>query len=187
MYREVLLMFDGMSKPTFVVAALVGGLALFVAGFIIAAEMRSVAASPTAATTGGGCYTNWNANTCAAGYTAVETGVWTNVLSMNSAMQSESGGGVICAAEKAQEESGNSFFYHAVTRNMATPPHHLVNLEPCAVCCASGGAAVGGVGQLPNVAGTGDSLPRNQIIIAAVTAMIAFGAGGWYAKRRWLG
>ncbi|MCJ7510113.1 MAG: hypothetical protein MUP14_04395, partial [Dehalococcoidia bacterium] len=63
------------------VAALIGALALFVAGFFIAAEMRSAVASPAAATTGGGCYTNWNADTCAAGYTAVSTGLWTVVVS----------------------------------------------------------------------------------------------------------
>jgi len=49
MYREVLLMFDGTSKPTLVVAALVGGLALFVAGFIIAVEIGSAVASSAAA------------------------------------------------------------------------------------------------------------------------------------------
>jgi hypothetical protein len=165
-------MFDGMSKPTLVVATLIGGIALFVAGFIIAMEIRSVAASPTAASTGGGCYTNWNADTCAAGYTAVETGVWTvpNVS-----------GGTTCAAEKMQNELGTGGMV-LYTRWQSTV--HQMNLEPCAICCASG-AVVGGIGQLPNVAGTGDSLPRNQIIIAAVTAMAAFAVGGWYARRRW--
>jgi len=40
-------MFSDLSKPAFMIAALVGGLALFVAGFIIALEVRSTAASPT--------------------------------------------------------------------------------------------------------------------------------------------
>ena len=176
-------MFDSMSKPTLVVATLIGALALFVAGFIIAAEMRSVAASPIAATTGGGCYTNWSANTCAAGYTAVDTGEWTGLLLYFSPGSGNVGtGGVICAAPKAAYSSVTQFFSSAENYLL-----HSVNHEPCAICCASGGVVVGGIGELPNVAGTGDSLPRYQIIIAAVTAIIAFGAGGWYARRRWLG
>jgi hypothetical protein len=38
---------------------------------------------------------------------------------------------------------------------------------------------------MPDVAGTSDALSHNHITIAAVTVMIAFGAGGWYARRRW--
>jgi len=173
-------MFDGMSKPTLVVATLIGGLALFVAGFIIAAEMRSVAASPTAASTGGGCYTNWSANTCAAGYTAVDTGVW-YVIGMTGP-EARDGIQLICAAPKDEEDTAQPDFW-ADRRAGHSGSHEIVD-EPCAICCASGGAVVGGIGQLPNVAGTGDPLPRNQIIIAAVTALVAFGAGGWYAKRR---
>jgi len=180
-------MFEGMSKPTFLVAALIGGLALFVAGFIIAAEMRSVAASPTAATTGGGCYTNWNGDTCASGYTAVETGLWTTIYAYRGGdMYGYPPGGIafICASPKPENNSSSIMLLSADQQSGET---HGVSHEPCAICCASGGAAVGGIGQLPNVAGTGDSLPRNQIIIAAVTALVAFGAGGWYARRRWLG
>jgi hypothetical protein len=39
-------MFSDLSKPAFMIAALIGGLALFVAGFAIALEVRSTAASP---------------------------------------------------------------------------------------------------------------------------------------------
>ena len=169
-------MFDGMSKATLVVAALIGGLALFVAGFIIAAEMRSAAASPAAATTGGGCYTNWNANTCAAGWTAVYTGVWDAV-----AWSGE--GQLLCGPQLTPNySSGMVLVVDSVGSDGEA--HAPTNL-PCALCCASGGAVVGGVADMPNVAGTGDSLPRNQIIIAAVTALVAFTAGGWYARRRW--
>jgi len=172
-------MFSDMSKPTLMVAALIGGLALFIAGFIIALEVRSTDASPAAATTGSGCYTNWNADTCSAGYTAVETGVWTT-------LQTAAAGGTICAAEKALDLSVNQTTV-ALTRpgNFPNGDGHIVNLEPCAICCASGVAAVGGIGELPDVAGTGDTLPRNPIIIAAVTALVAFGAGAFYARRRW--
>jgi len=177
-------MFDGMSKPTLLVATLIGGLALFVAGFIIAMEIRSAVASPAAATTGGGCYTNWNADTCASGYTAVETGVWTDVMGGTGTV---SEGAVVCAS-KHTLDIDLGWYLNADTDGgdmSSAPDGSVVRDWPCAICCASGGAAVGGVGQLPNVAGTGDPLPRNQIIIAAVTAMIAFGAGGWYARRRW--
>jgi len=165
-------------------ATLIGGLALFVAGFIIAAEMRSAVASPAAATTGGGCYTNWNVDTCAAGYTAVETGQWTAI-----GWWSTQGNQTwvplefICASPKLFDVSMSPQFF-SDTRSGSGDSHDIMS-EPCATCCASGGATVGGIGELPNVAGTGGALPRNGIIIAAVTAMIAFGAGGWYARRRW--
>jgi hypothetical protein len=71
---------------------------------------------------GGGCYTNWNSDTCAPGWTAVETGVWTSGNEF---------GGVICAAEKAQD--GGSRTIQAVTRYDTSS--HSVNLEPCAICC----------------------------------------------------
>lgn len=48
------------------------------------------------------------------------------------------------------------------------------------------GAAVGGIAEMSDVAGTGDTLLRNHIIVAAVTAPVAFAAGGWYARRRWV-
>jgi hypothetical protein len=46
---------------------------------------------------------------------------------------------------------------------------------------------VGGIGELPDVAGTGGGLARNHVIIAAVTGIIGFGAGAFYAGRRRLG
>lgn len=180
-------MFDGMSKLTLVVATLIGGLALFVAGFIIAAEMRSVAASPTAATTGGGCYTNWNADTCAAGYTAVETGEWTTVVTSRSPdLYSHISGGtaLICATPKPQNDSG-VYFTSEVARDFS----HTVSHEPCAICCTSGGAAVGGIGELPPMAGIGGSPSHNYAVAAtlALVAVVAFAAGGWYARQRRLG
>jgi hypothetical protein len=189
MYREVLTMFDGMSKPTLMMTALIGGLALFVAGFVIALEVRSTSASPAAASTGGACYTNWNGDTCAAGYTAVETGEWTGALFWTehpSREEAMTGGSVICA-DKTEDAAGLSFGFIADTANYWSTENevHSVSHEPCAICCPSGGV-VGGIGELPDVAGAGDPLPRNPIIIAAVTAAIAFGAGAWYARRRWV-
>jgi hypothetical protein len=173
-------MSNELSKPTFMIAALIGGLALFVAGFIIALEVRSTDASPAAATTGGACYTTWNGTTCAAGYTAVDTGEWTYVGTAIGAPFE-----LICAAPKTiNSASQNSVTSDTAFNTDALHTHNVVN-EPCAICCASGGATVGGIGELPDVAGTGDGLARNHIIIAAVTAMVAFGAGAFYARRRW--
>jgi len=182
-------MFSDMSKATFMMAALVGGLALFVAGFVIALEVRSVVAGPAAASTGGACYTNWNGNTCASGYTAVETGEWTGALFWTehpSREEAMTGGSVICA-EKTEDAAGLSFGFIADTANYWSTENevHSVSHEPCAICCPSG-AAVGGIGELPDVAATGNGLPRNPIIMAAVTGAIAFGAGAWYARRRWV-
>jgi hypothetical protein len=183
-------MSNDLFKPTFMIAALIGGLALFVAGFVIALEVRSVVAGPAAATNGGACYTNWNGNTCASGYTAVETGEWTGALFWTEHPMREeaiTGGSVICA-DKTEDAAGLSFGFIADTANLWSTENVVrsVSHEPCAICCASGvGGAVGGIGELPDVAATGDGLPRNPIIMAAVTGAIAFGAGAWYARRRW--
>jgi hypothetical protein len=175
-------MFDGMSKSTFfLVTAFLCGLALFMAGFVIALEVRSVVASPAAASSGGGCYTNWNADTCAAGWTAVETGVWT-VVGMEGSLGGA--GGVVCATEKTEDQSAGHSLFSDTGLEVMNYAHELSD-EPCAICCAVSAGAVGGIGELPEVAGSGDLLARNHVIIAAVTAAIAFGAGAFYARRRW--
>ena len=162
-------------------AVLVGGIAIFVAGFIIAAEMRSAVASPAAAATGGGCYTNWNGNGCAAGYTAVTTGEWTTVWTAVGG--SVPGGDIICAAPKTADQTDN--YPRATTAGDAT---HVINHEPCAIFCASVTSSVGGIGELPSIAGIGGSPSYNYAIAAvlAFVAVVAFAAGGWYARRRWL-
>ena len=44
---------------------------------------------------------------------------------------------------------------------------------------------VGGIAELPDVSG---SSGRNYVALAGLTAaVVALGAGGWYARRRWLG
>jgi len=165
-----------------VLAALVGGLAVFVAGLLIAAELRSAVASPAAAATGSGCYTNWNDSTCASGYTAVSTGVWTLVGPL-AAYESTA---LICAEAKSEVEP-YGFQPISDTSKEATVRGHWVQNELCAICCASGGV-VGGIGELPPIAGMGGSPSYNYAIAAllAVVAVVAFAAGGWYAKRRWL-
>jgi len=52
----------------------------------------------------------------------------------------------------------------------------------------STGGAVGGIGELPPMAGMGGSPAHNYAIAAllAFVAVVAFAAGGWYARRRWL-
>lgn len=176
-------MSSDLSKMTFMIAALVGALALFVAGFIVALEVRETAASPAAASNGGSCYTNWNANTCAAGYTAVSTGVWTQVFGRVT-LYDYHVGTLICAEEKPLSGGGDAMFWSDVSIT-SSDGNHDIDREPCAICCASG-AAGGGIAEYPDVAGTGDDgLPRNAIIIAAVTGLIAFGAGAFYARKRW--
>jgi len=174
-----------------VLAALVGGLALFVAGFLIAAEMRSATASPAAAVTGSGCYTNWNGNTCASGYTAVETGEWTGALFWTehpSREEAMAGGSVICA-DKVEGAAGLSFGFIADMANLWSVENevHSVNHEPCATCCAITTTAVGGTAELPPIAGIAGSPTYNYAVAAvlAFVAVVAFAAGGWYARRRW--
>jgi hypothetical protein len=43
---------------------------------------------------------------------------------------------------------------------------------------------VGGMAELPEVAG---SSGPNHIALAGAAALLALAAGGWYARRRWLG
>jgi len=61
---------------------------------------------------------------------------------------------------------------------IATDPDILYAKEPV--------APVGGIAQLPDVS---HSSGRNYIVLAALAAaaLVALGAGGWYARRRWLG
>jgi hypothetical protein len=56
-------------------------------------------------------------------------------------------------------------------------------------CVAAILGPVGGIAELPPIAGMGGS-PSHNYAIAAVLAFVAdgaFAAGGWYARRRWLG
>jgi hypothetical protein len=48
---------------------------------------------------------------------------------------------------------------------------------------------VGGVAELPDVAASAGSSAGNYIVLAGLAAagLAALGAGGWYARRRWLG
>ena len=77
---------------------------------------------------GSSCYTNWNDITCASGWTAVSTGVWTVVWIENTPIS----GGLICAADRAHD--GNFNVPVAATRPSA-PTGYWVDSEPCAVCC----------------------------------------------------
>jgi hypothetical protein len=87
----------------------------------------NVVSMPSAS--GGGCYTNWNADTCASGWTAVETGLWTVI-------QGEGGyGGIICAAEKLADADTVRYPQAQVRAPVTGPDVHTINLEPCAICC----------------------------------------------------
>jgi hypothetical protein len=129
--------FGDMSKPTFMIAALVGGLALVVGAMAVFPAPSIAAAQITEIidSTGDG-----------AGNTLHEPyGI-------------------------AVDGAGNVYVSGIANDNAfkITPP-----------------LPVGGIAEYPDVAGTGDTLARNHIIIAAVSAMVAFGAGAFYARRRW--
>ena len=51
------------------------------------------------------------------------------------------------------------------------------------------GPAVGGVGELPDLAESATSSARDYIALAALAAVgvVALTGGAWYARRRWLG
>jgi hypothetical protein len=53
--------------------------------------------------------------------------------------------------------------------------------------CYGSGASVGGIAELPPIASMGGSPGYNYAIAAvlALVAVVAFAAGGWYARRRW--
>jgi hypothetical protein len=176
------------SRLPLALAAVAGGLVLFVAGFVIAAQMRSAVASPATMATGGGCYTNWNGNTCSAGYTAVSVGEWTGIIGHVNVHQYFDVGGLafICASQKAELDGVR--MYLSSDTNAQDTNSHQVNDEVCAICCASSGV-VGGIGELPPIAGIGGSPSYNYAVAAvlAFVAVVAFAAGGWYARRRWLG
>ncbi|MCJ7510969.1 MAG: hypothetical protein MUP14_08820, partial [Dehalococcoidia bacterium] len=94
-----------------------------------------------------------------------------------------------CADAKPQELFANMGVVSDTDHNIeggSADAHGVVD-EPCATCCASGGAAVGGIGELPPMAGIGGSPSHNYAVAAtlALVAFVAFGAGGWYARRRW--
>ena len=126
------------------------GLALVV-GIIVGGMVgnpfgASAQRTSAAAVTGSGCYTNWNDATCAPGFTAVSTGVWT------AAGLNQGPGGLICAEAKPSGLYSSAPFL-SKTYSPDGMAHEVAN-EPCAICCATGSpSAVGGIAQLPAVAG----------------------------------
>ncbi len=155
------------SRLPLVLAALVGGLALFVAGFVIALEVRSVVATPPeapaaqlpnpghgydqielppgtwpeldadrldgldssafAAAGSGACYTNWSGNTCAAGWTAVYTGVWDSVSYAN-------GSYLMCGPDLTPNAFDGDFSVQ-VDDYFGDNARRYPQNDPCAVCC----------------------------------------------------
>jgi len=76
---------------------------------------------------GGGCYTNYGQNTCAAGWTAVLQG-YTTIYLLN---QNAGGGNTACSSITHTAVGGLTNFLGSSANNNAT----LMNNEPCAICC----------------------------------------------------
>jgi len=182
-------MFEGASKPTLVVAALIGALALFVAGFLIAAEMRSAVASPAAATNGKIAFVrhrdgNQEIYVMDADGTD-QTNLTNDSVNDDYSPVSSPDGTKIAFIKNL---SGNPEVY--VMNADGSGQTNLTNnpaddWEPTWLPLPS---AVGGTGELPPMAGIGGS-PSHNYAVAATLALVAagaFAAGGWYARRRWL-
>jgi hypothetical protein len=132
------------------------GLALVV-GMVVGAIVgnlfgASAQRTSAAAVTGSGCYTNWNSADCTPGWTAVSTGVWTLVGSAEMNQLTA----LICAQAKPEDSIFGEFYPYSDSTNFRVHDEalgHVIDHEPCAICCASGSFAVGGIAELPALAG----------------------------------
>jgi hypothetical protein len=134
--------------------------------------------------TGGGCYTNWSNNTCAAGYTAVQTGVWVVVGLENS----QGLAGPVCANPTSWTWNA-SYKLNAIGDFWRVSPYsHNINAEPCAICCATGASVVGGVAESPAVAGPMDTSGMGRatyaVLVGATAGVLAFAVLGTLAAKR---
>lgn len=172
------------------------GLAL-VMGIIvggIVGDLFGASAQPTsaAAATGGACYTNWNSADCAAGYTAVETGVWTGV---GWGYGPNPGHELVCATKRTPEHDLD-WSFNADTDgadSASTTSGSVVSDWPCAICCATGPSVVGGIAEPPaaaSVPGAGTSgigSGTYAVLAGAAAGVLSFLVlTTLYARRRWL-
>jgi len=152
-----------------VVGIVVGG----VVGNLFGATAQRTSA---AAVTGSGCYTNWNSADCAPGFTAVSTGTWT-VLSFSAPF---SAAGPICAGPKALDYLiGIGPQLISTSASLVNQNAHTVYDEPCAICCATGSpSAVGGIAELPALAGpaggSGMGRATYAVLAGAAAGVLAF-------------
>jgi len=205
------------SRLPLVLAAFVGGLALFVAGFFIAAEMRSAVASPAPAPAqSAGKLIDLGRITVSAGtegwfpfadvsdcsqmrFMARATGPdQIQVVSLRTSPD-----GVIrvytSSARLTESQGAPVDGFYTASALIQGPDRYLqvavyssvqADVDGWLWCATtSSGLAVGGIADLPPLAGI-DGSPAHNYAIAAVlafVAVVAFTAGGWYARRRWLG
>lgn len=82
--------------------------------------------------------------------------------------------GIVCESERTKGVVG----LHALSGAEDHAHHDVLAAEN------AGPASVGGIAELPDVS---DSAGRNYVALAGVAAaaLVALGAGGWYARRRW--
>ena len=157
------------------------GLALvvgIVVGSIVGNLFGAIAPrTSAAAVTGSGCYTNWNDDTCAPGFTPVSTGMWTAVVIYDSSgPPPHSGATMICAAAKSLFAGGQNTAWSDTTP--ADDGRHYVDSEPCAICCGTGPSVVGGFAELPALAGpagtSGMGGATYAVLAGAAAGVLAF-------------
>jgi hypothetical protein len=129
-----------------------------------------------AAVTGSGCYTNWNSADCAAGYEAVSAGEWTAIEILD-ASGPVVGSAFICAAPKSLNVASGGVYADSDT-SLQEDGFHRTNHEPCAICCATGPSVVGGIAELPAVAGSngtsGMGSATYAVLAGAAAGVLAF-------------
>jgi hypothetical protein len=134
-----------------------------------------------AAVTGTGCYTNWNSADCAPGWTAVSTGVWTVVFS-----DAQNNLVLICA--QAKPEDGMVGTTPRSDTNFEPPFGHVIDDEPCAICCGTASYAVGGFAEFPALAGTGGSGMGGAtyaVLAGAAAGVLAFAVLATLSVKKW--
>jgi len=158
-----------------VVGIVVGG----VVGNLFGATAQRTSA---AAATGTGCYTNWNSADCAAGWTAVSTGVWTAV-SLVPTM-----GWLECVQQLATNVTNGDLSLVADQYSGNLERTDVQNL-PCAICCATGPSVVGGFAELPALAGptgtSGMGSTTYAVLAGAAAGVLAFAVLATLSVKRW--
>ncbi len=157
---------------------------------IAAATATALAPTNTPVPVGSGCYTNWNSASCATGWTAVATGEWTVIIG-EGLSGPPTGAAVICAAPKVENVPADAVYGYSDTASGSSNGSHLIQHEPCAICCGSNSAGspsvVGGVAQFPDLAtrsGPSGMGGGAYAVLGAVGGVLALTVAGTVASKR---